>query len=352
MTVRRRVVGRSGTIAMGGAMGSLLSRRLAKVPGAQPAAVPPTERTAVQQASSQLGAIVKLPKNAEDVLSSLLQRSRAEVRPPRGGTNIHVSDLISRCARKKAIVEKHSIPVAASRLTIMDALTYRQGEAIHDVIRERAAKGGPSAVWGKWKCRCGSLRVEEPCTFSSIDTSLICAGCESPTDEYVEVSFTHPTLQIVGHPDLLLWLEDLSAFYVTELKSISAERYKTLVRPDPDHIIQALFYWMLMRVNGRRVVDTVSILYITKGYTFRGVPYKEFTFNAKDNLPRLDQYLADAKAIIDSRKSDTLPARTMCAARESPDARSCEAAAICFGGGAKPVTVSIRQAQGKPATRR
>lgn len=324
-------------VVVKGALGRMLRTRLGR--NEEPAApAPPSKKPAK-------GKVVLLPNRDAEVLSELLQRARTEVRVPRRGRHIHVSDLISKCIRKKALVETHNVPIPVQRLSLTDAMTYRQGDAIHDVLKERAVQGAPAQVWGKWRCRCGSLRVEEPCTFDKVDQGLLCEKCDQPAKTYEETEFLDDELNILGHPDLILYLPDLAAYYVTELKSISHEQFKELTRPKPDHVIQVIFYWYLMHRKGMPLVDTVSVLYATKGYVFKGKPYLEFTINVKAALKNLDPYLDDARAILRARTTGELPPRVYCAAKESPDARACEVAGLCFGE-AQPAakTISFRDA--------
>lgn len=340
MATNRRLPGRATPIGIPGPLGTMLSNRLGRRPVAPPAVAPvkPGKRV-------PLGAVVSLPDSSESVLSSILDKAPRQSRVARTGLKIHVSDLISKCVRKKAIVEKHKVAMSVDRLSLTDSLTFRQGDAIHDVIKERAAAGAPSLVWGKWHCKCGSHKVETPCVLSQVDLTQICSYCETPADVYDEADFLDDELAIVGHPDLILYMPGINAFYVTELKSISPDAFKDLVRPKPEHVIQVLFYWWLMRRKGMRVVDTASILYVTKGYVFRGKPYIEFEIDVTENLNRLDNYIEDARAVLRSRKEGVLPPRVTCASRSSPDARACEVAHLCFDDPAapKPIVVSYRQ---------
>ena len=350
MLIKRKPPTGAQQVLVTGHLGDMLKRRLGIAPPAPPA--PPAKGKRVKQ-----GSVIPLPKGAEDILSSILRSARNAVRKPRLGHNIHVSDLISKCVRKKVIVETHKVTMPVTRLSLMDALTFKVGDTIHDVIKERAVAGGPSLVWGKWRCACGSVHVKEPCTYAEVDQSVICDNCETGTDVYEEAEFIDPELHIVGHPDLILFMANLAAFYVTELKSISHDQFKELVRPKPEHLIQVLFYWYLMRRCGYDVVDSVSVLYVTKGYVFKGLPYKEFLFTPSKELKRLDPYLDDARAILRSRETGELPPRVTCVSAAAPEARSCEVCKICFGdtSAPAPVVVSFSEATGsstKKASRR
>lgn len=296
-----------------------------------------------EQAKRSEAQIVQFPgQDPDSVLTDIIESARNDVRTRRGGDYIHVSDLLTKCQRKLALIERHKLPHRVQRLTLMDALTFRMGEALHDVIRERAALGAPHAVWGKWKCVCGHLHHDEPCTFGEVDLGDICEHCGTATTEYVEVSMFDDELMIVGNPDLLLYLRDVDAYHVTELKSIAHAQWEELVRPKPEHVIQSLFYWYIMRKRGYRLTDRVTLLYGTKGYLFKGSPFKEFSYRPEAEIHRLEDYLEEARELRRARDGGALPARTMCAADTSPEAKKCEVCSLCFGNADEaPITVNL-----------
>lgn len=292
---------------------------------------------------NQTGRVVPLPDPDAMILTDILDKVRGESRAARVGKYLHVSDLLGKCIRKFSLMHRFDVALPSQRLTLSDSLTFSQGDAIHDVIKARATRGGISMVWGKWSCKCETLKVEEPCTYDDIDHTAVCPACGGEIDRYHEVSMRDEDLYIVGNPDLLLYIRDLDALHVTELKSIAHDAWKELVRPKPDHVLQVTFYWYLMRKLGYTVTDRVSVLYVTKGYMFQGVPYKEFTFDVQSELHRLEPYLEDARAHKAAADGKELPVRTLCAAESSPHARKCEVAKICFGSNTTaPVKVSIR----------
>lgn len=286
--------------------------------------------------------VVEAPMGDDDILTELVNRARNEVRHRRNGDYLHVSDLLTKCQRKVALIERHELPHRAGRLTLMDLLTFRMGEALHDVIKERAALGAADKVWGKWKCKCGHLHHDDPCLFNQVDLEDVCEHCGEPTTEYVEVSMYDNELMLVGNPDLLLYLKEVDAFHVTELKSISHAQWEELVRPKPEHVIQVLFYWYIMRSLGYRLTDRVTILYATKGYLFKGSPFKEFSILVEPELHRLTDYIEEARELKKAREGGKLPARTMCAGENSPEARKCEVCNLCFADNDEtPVEVNI-----------
>ena len=148
-------------------------------------------------------------------------------------------------------------------------------------------------------------------------------------NQYVEVPMLNDDLYLVGTPDVLLWRRAVQAFQITELKSMAHDRWNELARPEPDHVLQALFYWYLMRGLGHPLTDTVSIFYATKSMVFRGRPYKEFIVRPAEQLHRLEPYIESARALKLSREGGGPPSRS-CPTQDHPDAKKCEICAICF----------------------
>ena len=299
-----------------------------------------------QSRNVMTGGIVTMPPEATP-LSDLLQKARIFSRPARSTEFLHVSDLVGKCIRKIALAERLKLPPKPQALRLTDLLTFAQGDAIHDVLRSRAAAGGPRAVWGNWECKCGTTSTATPQLFSDVDPERRCPACKGPLNVYKEVPMLVKDLGIVGNPDLILFLSEFDALHITELKSIAHDAWKELVRPLPDHVIQVLFYWYLMRRLGYSLTDKVSILYATKGWIFSGDAFKEFVVDCPSQVHRLDPYLEDAKAVLAARAGGDLPPRT-CASEQSPDAKKCELCRSCFGvnNDEQPITISIAQALG------
>lgn len=326
-------------------MGDMLMRRRGEKQVAKKAS---TERSRTLDPENPT--VVEVSKQ-ETPLMDLLDKARYELRAPRLGEYIHVSDLLGsgKCTRKTALKERFGLSVAPQNLSLTDSLTFAQGDAIHDVLKGRAARGGPRSVWGTWKCACGTTRTKSPCLLDEVDQTVKCSACNSPQNIYEEVPMRDKELMIVGTPDLILYLHAHEAFYVTELKSIAHEKWKELVRPDPEHVMQVLFYWYLMHRKGYRLANRVSILYATKGWMFSGTPCKEFSFDAQSMLHRLEPYLEDAKALKESRSGGALPMR-ICASERAPVAQKCEACSVCFKGSDEtPKKVNLRAVFGTRA---
>jgi hypothetical protein len=288
--------------------------------------------------------VVALGSQDGDPFVGAVQRASYKIQDTREGDYLHVSDLLSKCIRKRCLNKTLGIKAPSKRLSLSDMLTFAQGDAIHDVLKDVARRGDPGQVWGKWSCNCESLMHTEPCCFDEIDQDEECPHCHTTVTKYHEVSMFNEEHWIVGNPDMLQFLRVLQAYHITELKSISPDQYKELVRPKPEHVLQVVFYWWLMRALGYRLTNKCTIFYATKGWVFGGTaPYKSFLVDVQSELHRLDDMLEDAKAhkrsiqsIIASTESKskklpiTLPPRVHCATKATKDAKNCEVCDICF----------------------
>jgi hypothetical protein len=272
---------------------------------------------------------VKTPAYEDGPFSDLMRSNRIVTRRPRGDDYLHVSDLLKKCLRRQAIIQLHNMPSRGSSLTLTEELTFAQGDAIHDVLKARAVLAKPDEVWGRWRCGCRSLSIEEPCLRSEVPEEA-CHNCGEVPGIYEEVPMLNEELHLVGTPDVLLWKEAVRAFQITELKSMTHEEWKDLVRPKPDHVLQILFYWYLMRERGYPLTDSVSIFYATKSMVFRGRPYKEFVVEPEAQLSRLEPYIAEARALRLAQDGGPVPPRTKCASNATTDARQCEVCHVCF----------------------
>lgn len=305
------------------------------------AALVPASRVARRMARKQVNAnpvspsVPRVESVSRDsmILSGVIHAASWEMQATRPGDYLHVSDLLGKCIRKRSLNRRLGLTDQPRRLTLSDMLTFAQGDAIHDLLKDRARRGRPDYVWGNWSCKCKALYHEEPCTFSEIDQDEECPHCHTKVDQYHEVSMRDEELWIVGNPDLLLYLPDLDALHITELKSIAPDQFKELNRPKPEHVLQVVFYWYLMNKLGYHLTDKVSIFYATKGWMFGGTkPYREFVIHPQLELHRLEDMIEDARAhkaaILDERSP--LPLRTMCASKGAKEAKGCAVCDVCF----------------------
>lgn len=248
----------------------------------------------------------------------------------REGDRLHVSDVVSKCLRKLALVRRLGATLPSEVISESLRITFAQGEAIHDYVKARLASGHPDSVYGKWVCPCGS-HTTLPMTATEALREGECTHCSKPATRYVEIQVLDKELPITGSPDVLFYLHQHRAFHILEIKSISASMWDDLVRPQPDHVIQVLTYWYLMKQH-YNVMDEVSILYANKGYVFK-LPYKEFTIRPSEVVGRLTEYLDDVRQYAESLGGGGLPDRRLCISPSSAEAKKCTVCAVCFAGG-------------------
>lgn len=272
------------------------------------------------------GEVVAMPE-AEDFVLGLLKECRHDIKPYRKGDYLHVSDLLGKCVRKVALSDKFKVSMPASSVQTSMGLTFAQGTAIHDYVKSAFVKGHPDKLFGKWACLCETT-VTEPMLAGNIP-NIKCKDCGTVPSRYRELDIHNDELMVVGSPDVTLFLQKFSAYYPVEIKSMNPEDWKNLARPVPDHVLQVLFYWYLLKEAGYSVVDRISIIYVNKGYVFK-LPYKEFVIVPEEQLGRLEEYKAEALSLKEYRTTGVLPPRTFCSSPSCKDAKECHVSNICF----------------------
>jgi hypothetical protein len=269
--------------------------------------------------------------NGREVLMRMLPNrpEYSKFRRKAGETLIHVSDLIYKCPRKVILAHLHTIALVEEPIFASLGLTFRQGEAIHDHVRDTIGRHHPEQIYARWKCKCNASSFVG--TLAKSLKKPVCEKCGTKVDHHNELQVINESINVVGSPDLLLLKN--SAFYINEIKSIAARYWDDLERPQPNHIIQVLFYWWLMREAGKKLHDHVSVLYVCKDFRPR-TPYKEFTMNAPEILDRLEPYIAEARVIKEGIHNEgDLPERSVCATEDSSEAKKCEVCSLCFSMG-------------------
>ncbi len=258
----------------------------------------------------------------------LLKKCRVGSQPFRKGDHVHVSDAVGKCLRRIALARRMNASFPAAGIMDGMGITYAQGDAIHDYVRDKLVRAHPDKVWAIWSCPCNHTRIG-PCLFTKRGRHTTCPKCEHEVDKYNEVSVFDDGLDLVGNPDLILYLAEYDAFMPVELKSMAANMFKELARPVPDHVIQVSFYWHLMRKERMRLVDAAAILYVNKEYSFK-LPFKEFPVKQPLAAERLQPYIDELIVLKDARKIENpLPVRT-CAAMDVAAAKNCHVCVACF----------------------
>jgi hypothetical protein len=255
----------------------------------------------------------------------LLKAIKPSTQEFRSTDNIHVSDIISKCVRKIALMRRLNLRHPQEQLMDGHAITFAIGDAIHDYIKGRFVKGHPDKVHAKWACLCGKewfvgLFKDRP--------RKQCDHCSTAPYKYNEVRITDSETKLTGSPDLLLWLEELGAYYIVEIKSAAAETWKEMVRAEPNHKVQVSLYWWLLQRAGMPVVNRTSVLYTNKEFSFK-FPYKEFVVDP--HTVDLSPYMEDLEKLADALKGGELPPRIMCGGPDAPEAKKCPVRVTCFG---------------------
>lgn len=261
----------------------------------------------------------------EDPVTRLLRSAPTNYREFRRSENLHVSDVLKQCIRKLALLHLLEMRPPAEMISDSMSIIHACGDAVHDYVKRKVIQAQGDKVWGDWSCACRDTVV--PKTFRARAAKTICAKCSTPADIYAETRLVHPDLPIQGSPDILL---RHAAIYPIEIKSVENEKLDELTRPDPDHLIQALFYWLLLQENNLPVYDRFSILYVRRAFKFKS-PFKEFVVEAPVLISRLDNYLEDVRHYKRALKGGPLPIRTTCATPDAPEAKKCPVCVQCFG---------------------
>jgi len=265
--------------------------------------------------------------NLPELALSLLKTVPRNTNTFRVGSYLHVSDLLGKCVRKMAISYVYDVAMPSQPIQESLALTFAQGTAIHDHIKSRMFSGHAGKMFGSWSCKCGDLHTK-PSLYHKVQNKR-CSICGGAPINYNELELRDTELMLVGSPDITLYLDEYRAYYPIEIKSINHEEWKELARPKPDHVLQVLFYWYLLKKLGYPVTTQVSILYVTKGFIFKS-PYKEFIVFPESNISRLDEYLEEARALRDARNNVGIPIRSVCATPDTKTAKECHVCNICF----------------------
>lgn len=269
------------------------------------------------------GGIVKWDLGDTPLIDALRAAPRV-YRHFRNDGHIHVSDSLTKCLRQLALYQQLRMTPPAKQLNDGESLTFAQGDAIHDWLKRRFLLGHKEHLFGDWSCACGETTVEKTVMRSA--ERHRCEECHGHVNQYKECKLTVEEFNLTGSPDVSL---RYSAILVAEFKSMASKLWDELVRPVPDHILQAVFYWKLYQLCGFEVYPYISVLYVKKDWTMK-LPYKEFLVDAVANEKRLDPYFDDLrvyKAAIDSGK---LPPRIVCPTDKAPEAKKCPVCVTCF----------------------
>lgn len=276
------------------------------------------------------------------LVQAMRDSSYREYQAYRKGDKIHVSDLVRGCLRQRAILDTLGMRTPPRRITLQDKITFAQGDAVHDTIKELHCQTRPDNMYGNWMCLCKKTTAQE-LTYAEASALPPCQHCDQVPNRYDEITVLSEELGIVGHPDILhMYLVDVDdsmsqvhAFLPIEAKTMSKKMWEDLSRPLPEHTLQVLLYWRLMKDAGYNMVDSVTLEYYTKDWEFSGTPVKEFRLPAAElaYAPRIEALIDEAKSYRESQTTNSLPVRVQCKSPEDYKAKHCPVCTACFAFG-------------------
>lgn len=299
----------------------MITRRTRKRKGASTQKAAPAARV-------RRGPVVVARKRVKrEYIAPMLVRSPVQQSMRESGGYLHVSDLIHKCTRALALSQHASIPVMSEPIFESRGLTFAQGHAIQDYVTGRLIANYNTHLYGVWSCVCGHTKQEG--VHADIEEG-VCQVCQQPVSKYNEVVIRNEEMMLTGALDILVL--DNSRFHIGECKSMASSRFNDLRRPVPDHLIQALLYWWLAREAGMPLWDSLTLLYVNKDFVW-GSPFKDYTIVPSSVIDRIDPYLEEACELAkfrSTKKRTDIPLRTSCATIDSPLAKKCQFANVCF----------------------
>lgn len=238
----------------------------------------------------------------------------------------HVSTLARAvCVREYALAARYGRQ-ASEAVTGGHRLLWAYGRTAENHIRDQAIAAFNGAVYGRWKCACGS--VEHVGT----RPSSTCGRCGKPVNRYREEPVFNHEYRIVGNPDLPIMV-NRTHMAVVEIKSLPGDEWRELEAPKSEHITQGLMYGWLKRQNGFTVHDDIVFIYASRNFRW-GSPYKQYavSLSSEESQSRLALALEAASAIRDAHASpDIIPPRApACTSPDVTRARNCAQCALCF----------------------
>lgn len=307
----------------------IVNRRIDRTPPPVPEEKPVVRKRIAGRSSKDLGMgddVVQLDPNATPILTLMSEQPKNN-NLFRAGEYLHVSDMLNKCVRQIALSEKHMMPMPANRLSEWMSLTFRVGEAIHDFIKEKFVSANGARLYGRWRCACKHT-VTENMLLAQVP-KIKCEKCGMVPSIYDECRVTNEEAKVVGHADIMLLFDD-GYYYPVEIKSIKHEEWMELTRPKPDHLMQLISYWRFHKEKGYRMASRGTVLYVSKGFLFKGTPYKEFSVQIAGTEQRLQPYLDSAMELVRYRETGKLPTRVLCRNESSPMAKQCHVCGMCF----------------------
>ncbi len=251
---------------------------------------------------------------------------------------LHVSDIMKVnnthefCPRQYVLSYLQDPGQNIRQLTPGQELLFATGHALHDLARNKFMQNSPYGkfAYGEWRCTCGACIVK-----GLRPKATVCTVCDTPVSIYEELTVLDQEHRIVGHPDFLLYIDGV--FHIYEIKSIDRKSisFEDLKHPLGDHVLQATFYYWLLKRAGLRVSRTLRIVYADRNLKkmFGGVVYKEFVQMASDEV-RLQPFYDKAQEVRAALTKNLYPHR-ICENSTCTRAKNCAQVVSCFSREAK-----------------
>lgn len=259
------------------------------------------------------------------VLRPILSEKNTTPEVFRHGDYLHVSDLLKECVRKVALADLLKKRILKDPLHLNIELVFEQGHAVENFLVNQLTRRSPSKIWSRWTCRCRLIEVRG--TYEEARDHAHCIKCGSPAKYHNEVSYQDDEYLLSGSVDIH-YVED-GAFIPLESKSDNANKWMERHKAEPDHVLQVLNYWRMMRNKGLPMHDKAVVAYTGKD-VYRTYPVKEYPQHASKSMKRLEPLLEEAAQWAEFKKRGTLPTRTCCDTPNHPKARKCPFVVECF----------------------
>ena len=249
---------------------------------------------------------------------------------------IHVSDLIKSskqhefCPRYHALLHTKSLNKRITGQVPPGAeLLFAFGNTVHELVRNKFMQRSEFGKWafGNWRCPCNQLQYEYR---TQPPASSLCKACGKPAHIYEEIDLVDGNLRIFGHPDFLVFYNGV--YYLYEIKTIERADidFNSLDAPLGDHVLQASFYYWMLRTMGFKVHPVIRFIYVDRSTKkmFGGNIYKEFAVKRSDR-ERMFPFIRKAMRLKKDFDANRVPKR-ICPNSKCTRAKSCDLVVECF----------------------
>lgn len=274
------------------------------------------------------------------IADTLNNRARRSERGHLGDDKIprlHVSSLIKSgtsdffCEREFVLRYMERRDLAGNSIPPKFALLFATGHFFGEFIVQEFLRRNPEFsqyAWGDWTCQCRQSR-EYRKTYAEVYDSK-CKVCGTPLHHYLETDLFNPQKTVVGHADLILYVDGV--FYVYEFKTIDRADivFSEINDPLGDHLLQASNYYYMLKAEGFKVSSRLRFVYVDRSMSgiYTNEPFRE-VYASVVRADRLDAVYNKAKLCHSAIKKGVLPERR-CESLSCSRAKQCTVAVSCF----------------------